>query len=175
MRSLIRVTSRESIAIRGLWSDRPISVPVRARQRLIGVIQAIDEAPQRFDADALRLVELLATAAAIAIENARLFRETRQRADRLAVLTEISTAINQPVELNAVVQAAVSALTRTLHLSQTGLALFDETRQHLVIMADVPASGSLPVSGVENSRGRQCFHGTDLGNSSAAGHLRRAA
>ncbi len=133
----------------GLIARSAISVPVRAHQRIIGVIQAIDEAPQRFDADALHLVELLATAAAIAIENARLFRETRQRADRLAVLTEISTAINQPLELNAVVQAAVSSLTKALHISQTGLALFDETRQHLVIMADVPASGSLPVSGVK--------------------------
>jgi PAS domain S-box-containing protein len=132
----------------GLMVRSAVSVPVRAHQRLIGVIQAIDEAPQRFDADALHLVELLATAAAIAIENARLFHETRQRADRLAALTQISTAINQPLELNAVVQAAVGSLTETLHLSQTGLALFDDTRQHLVIMADVPASGSLPVSGV---------------------------
>lgn len=133
----------------GLVVRSVISVPVRSHQHTIGVIQAIDEAPQRFDDDALHLVELLATAAAIAIENARLFRETRQRADRLAVLTEISSAINQPLDLNAVVQAAVSSLTNTLHLSQTGLALFDETREHLVIMADVPASGSSPVSGVK--------------------------
>jgi PAS domain S-box-containing protein len=133
----------------GLMVRSVISVPIRAQQRLIGVIQAVDEAPWRFDADALHLVELLASAAVIAIENARLFGETQQRADRLAVLTEISTAINQPLDLNAVVQAAVSSLTRTLHISQTGLALFDETRQHLVIMADVPASGSLPVSGVK--------------------------
>jgi signal transduction histidine kinase len=133
----------------GLTFRSVISVPVRAGSRLVGVIQALDEASRSFDAEALRLVELSATAAAIAIGNARLFRETRQRADRLAVLTEISAAINQPVELNAVVQAAVSSLTRMLHLSQAGLALFDETRQHLVIMADVPASGSSPVSGVK--------------------------
>jgi signal transduction histidine kinase len=132
----------------GLVIRSVVSVPVRARQHLVGVLQALDEAPQRFDAEALRLVELLATAAAIAIENARLFHETRQRADRLAVLTEISTAINQPVELNAVVRAAVSALTKALRISQTGIALFDETRQRLVIMADVSASGSPPISGV---------------------------
>ncbi len=125
-----------------------ISVPVRAQQRVIGVIQVVDEAQQQFDAEALHAVELLATAAAIAIENARLFRETRQRADRLAVLNEISSAINQPMELNDVVRAAVAALSRALHISQTGLALFDETRERLVVLADVPASGSPPVSGV---------------------------
>jgi GAF domain-containing protein len=113
------------------------------------VIQALDEEPDRFRPDIVHLVELLATAAASAIENARLFQETRQRADRLAVLTQISAAINQPLDLNDVVQAAVRELTRALHVSQTGLALFDPTRQHLIIVADVPASGSPPVFGVE--------------------------
>jgi hypothetical protein len=65
------------------------------------------------------------------------------------VLAQISAAINQPLELDAVVQAAVRELTRALHISQTGLALFDATRQHLIIVADVPASGNSPVSGVE--------------------------
>jgi signal transduction histidine kinase len=126
-----------------------IGVPLRSRRGVIGAIQALDEQPDRFRPDILHLFELLATAAAIAIENARLFQETRQRADRLAVLTQISAAMNQPLELNAVVQTAVRELTRTLHISQTGLALFDSTRQHLIIVADVPASGSPPVSGIE--------------------------
>jgi signal transduction histidine kinase len=65
------------------------------------------------------------------------------------VLAQISAAINQPLELDAVVQAAVRELTRALHISQTGLALFDAARQHLIIVADVPASGNSPVSGVE--------------------------
>ena len=133
----------------GLTVRSIVGVPLRSRRGVIGVIQALDERPDRFQPDMLHLVELLATSAAIAIENARLFQETRRRADRLAVLTQISAAINQPLELNAVVQAAASELTRALHISQTGLALFDATHQHLIIVADVPASGSPPVYGVE--------------------------
>jgi signal transduction histidine kinase len=133
----------------GLTVRSIVSVPLRSRRGIIGAIQALDERANRFQPDVLHLVELLATSAAIAIENARLFQETRQRADRLAVLTQISAAINQPLELSAVVQAAVSELTRALRISQTGLALFDATRQQLIIVADVPASGSPPVSGVE--------------------------
>ncbi len=133
----------------GLTVRSIISVPLRSRRGIIGVIQALDERAHRFQPEVLHLVELLATAAAIAIESARLFQETRQRADRLAVLTQISAAINQPLELSAVVQAAVSELTRALRISQTGLALFDAAREHLIIVADVPASGSPSVSGVE--------------------------
>jgi GAF domain-containing protein len=133
----------------GLVVRSIIGVPLRSRLGVIGVIEALDEHPNRFQPDILHLVELLATAAAVAIENARLFQETRRRADRLAVLAQISAAINQPLELDAVVQAAVRELTRALHISQTGMALFDATRQHLIIVADVPASGNSPVSGVE--------------------------
>ena len=133
----------------GLTVRSILGVPLRSRRGVIGAIEALDECPDRFQPEVLHLVELLATSAAIAIENARLFQETRRRADRLAVLTQISAAINQPLELNAVVQSAASELTRALHISQTGLALFDDTHQHLIIVADVPASGSSPVHGVE--------------------------
>ncbi len=126
-----------------------IGVPLRSRLGVIGVIEASDEQPHRFQPDVLQRVELLAIAAAVAIENARLFQETRRRADRLAVLAQISAAVNQPLELNAVVEAAVRELTRALHITQTGLALFDPSHQHLVIVADVQASGNSPVSGVE--------------------------
>ena len=133
----------------GLVARSVIGVPLRSRLGVIGVIEALDEHPNRFQPDILHPVELLAAAAAAAIENARLFQETRRRADRLAVLAQISAAINQPLELNAVVQAAVRELTRALHISQTGLALFDPARQHLIVVADVPASGNSPVPGVE--------------------------
>jgi signal transduction histidine kinase len=133
----------------GLRVRSVLSVPLRSSQQVLGVIQAIDEESSRFQVDDLRLVELLATAATIGIENARLFEETQLRADRLAALNEISTAINQPQELNAVVQLVVKQLAQALHLSQTGLALFDETRQHLIVVADLTASGSAPISGAE--------------------------
>ncbi|NTU62153.1 MAG: GAF domain-containing protein [Chloroflexi bacterium] len=133
----------------GLQVRSIMSVPLRSRRGVIGVIQALDEQPNRFSPDVLHLVELLATAATGAIDNARLFQETRWRADRLAVLTQISAAINQPLELDAVVQTAVRELTRALHVSQTSLALFDPARQHLLIVADVPASGNPPVCGIE--------------------------
>ena len=133
----------------GLTVRSILGVPLRSRRGVTGVLQALDERPDRFQPAMLHLVELLANSAAIAIENARLFQETRRRADRLAVLTQISAAINQPLELDAVVQAAVSELTQVLHISQTGLALFDAAREHLMIVADMPASGSAQINGVE--------------------------
>jgi PAS domain S-box-containing protein len=52
-----------------------LSVPLRVKERLIGVIQVVGEKPESFDEDDLGLLEPLAISAAIAIENAGLYDE----------------------------------------------------------------------------------------------------
>jgi PAS domain S-box-containing protein len=61
-----------------------LSVPLRVRESVIGVIQVMDTDPGRFSAADLPFVESLASAAAIAIDNAQLYRE----ADRLRAYNE---------------------------------------------------------------------------------------
>jgi GAF domain-containing protein len=61
----------------GITTQSMLVVPLRAKGNAIGVFEAIDESVDRFQSNDLRLVELLAATAAIAIENARLFEQTR--------------------------------------------------------------------------------------------------
>lgn len=61
-----------------------LSVPLRIKQRTIGVIQVVDEMIDRFDQADQSLVEALAATAAIAVENAQLYQET----DRLRQFNE---------------------------------------------------------------------------------------
>jgi len=61
-----------------------LSVPLRARRDVIGVLQVLDTEVDRFQASDLTLTEPLAATAAIAIENARLYAEEQQRAMALA-------------------------------------------------------------------------------------------
>ncbi len=136
------VDRRTGLAMRSI-----ISVPLHSEQQVIGVIQAVDVAPGRFSTEDLRLTELLATAASAAIENARLFEKTWQRAERLVMLNELSTALNTAAELQEVLQIAVDNLTRVLKVDQTGLALMAEGREHLTLVADVPAAGSPSLMG----------------------------
>ncbi|MCB0167551.1 MAG: GAF domain-containing protein [Anaerolineae bacterium] len=55
-----------------------LSVPLRVKDKIIGVIQIVDETVDRFDRIHQELVESLAATAAVAIENARLYEETNQ-------------------------------------------------------------------------------------------------
>lgn len=55
-----------------------LNVPLCVKGRVIGVLQMLDEQPDRFGAADLALLEPLAASAAVAIENARLYKETER-------------------------------------------------------------------------------------------------
>jgi PAS domain S-box-containing protein len=63
-----------------------LSVPLKTRQKVIGTLQVVDTAVGRFDAADLALIESLAATAAVSIENARLYEQTRQDAETRATL-----------------------------------------------------------------------------------------
>jgi PAS domain S-box-containing protein len=68
----------------GLALRSILSVPLRVKEDVIGVLQVVDTKVDRFGPTDLGLVESLAASAAIAIENARLYEET----DRLRAFHE---------------------------------------------------------------------------------------
>jgi PAS domain S-box-containing protein len=68
----------------GLSLRSILSVPLRVKDGVVGVIQVVDAAVGRFGSADLRLLESLASTAAIAVENARLYEE----ADRLRVFNQ---------------------------------------------------------------------------------------
>jgi two-component system sensor histidine kinase/response regulator len=53
-----------------------ISVPLKAKQNVVGVLQIADARAHRFEADDLEFIESLAASAAVAIDNARLYQVT---------------------------------------------------------------------------------------------------
>ena len=63
-----------------------VAVPLRVKQRVIGVLEIADRKPERFSTRDLTLIEALAATAAIAIENASLYTEARHSAETRAVL-----------------------------------------------------------------------------------------
>ena len=101
------VADRMEVELRSI-----ISVPMRVKGTVIGALQMVDEQVGRFSASHGNLLETLADASAIAIENAQLFERAnleiveRKRAenqlkesekalrDKSVALTEVNTALN---------------------------------------------------------------------------------
>ncbi|MBN1812943.1 MAG: GAF domain-containing protein, partial [Anaerolineae bacterium] len=65
----------------GLKVHSILSIPLRTKQSVIGVLQMLDVEAGRFDAEDLQVLEPLAASAAIAIENARLYQQAQQEVE----------------------------------------------------------------------------------------------
>ncbi len=79
----------------GLVLRSILTVPLQVRDRVTGVLQAVDTTVNRFDAADLALLEPLAASAAIAVENARLYQAAQQEiAERRRVEAEREAALD---------------------------------------------------------------------------------
>jgi PAS domain S-box-containing protein len=89
-------------------------VPMKSGQRVIGVISIESEEPNAFSEANERIVATLANQAASALENARLFEETRRRVTELETLNRISitlrVASGQDKMLAVVLEETLNAL-----------------------------------------------------------------
>lgn len=65
-----------------------MAVPLRVRDKIIGVLELVNHEKGRFSRNDQVLAETLASSAAVAIENARLFQNLRERTDELQVRNE---------------------------------------------------------------------------------------
>ncbi len=110
--------------------------PLLIGRRLVGAIASVhSDAGRKFGADDLRLLEMFAPQAAIAIENARLFTEARQRADEQQALLETLSALSGELELTKVLDAVLHRAVSLLAVSGGELAIYEEETDELVIVA----------------------------------------
>ena len=86
------------------WPTSWVGVPLRAKERTIGLIAAFVK-PEHVTEAGVRILELIARQAAIALENARLLERERTRAERLAILNDISRTISAVLDLEPLLQA----------------------------------------------------------------------
>lgn len=113
----------------GLQLRSILTVPLKVKQNVIGVIQAVDTEVDRFDATDLTLLESLAASAAIAIENARLYDQVESYAvemgARVAERTrELTEAYKRLKELDRLKSKFVSDVSHELRTPVANIKLY---------------------------------------------------
>ncbi len=75
---------RVNQSLMSTWAARSgVFVPLVSRTGLLGMLAVTCETPRKFEADEVDLIEALGAQASVALENARLFEETRRTLDEL--------------------------------------------------------------------------------------------
>jgi diguanylate cyclase (GGDEF)-like protein len=91
-----------------------VAVPLCYGTRVIGVIVMSKLGVDQFDEDDVRLLEVLAGHASVALENARLYESQRREADHLKSLLEFTGAITQAATPDAIGSETVQAASQML-------------------------------------------------------------
>jgi PAS domain S-box-containing protein len=111
-------------------------VPLLIGSRLVGAIASVHSDPSRkFGETDLRLLNLFAAQAAIAIENARLFDAERRRAEEQRALLDTMQDLSGELELGKVLQQVLERAATLLNVTGAEVATFDEASEDLVIVA----------------------------------------
>ena len=117
-----------------LIEDAVIGLPIFWRDEMIGFFGIGADPPRRFDEQDVELLTQLARHAAIAIENARLFAAEKRRAARQRTLARIGEIISGTLELDELLQTAVTAIREHLHFTDAGFLLPDEDDPETLVL-----------------------------------------
>ncbi|MCY7302683.1 MAG: GAF domain-containing protein [Thermoleophilia bacterium] len=118
-----------------------LSVPIAARDgTVIGVISAHTEAPHAFTQDEVDFVVTSASLVAAAIENARLYDETRARVEQLEAITELAEVIAGARTLDELLPEVVARSRGLLRSSTCHLYLLAPGSEEFELQASAPAS-----------------------------------
>ncbi|MCD4737904.1 MAG: GAF domain-containing protein, partial [Anaerolineae bacterium] len=109
-----------------------MAVPLGSKEQLLGVLLVFRSPSQApFDSEAVRLAELLAAQAVVALENARLFHEARIRAEELVALNELAQALTSQLHVQAVLETTYQGAARLLDATNFYIAFCDEKIEEL--------------------------------------------
>lgn len=90
---------------------------------VIGALGIHDEAGRQWTEDEIALVEAVAERMSLAAENLRLLDETQRRAVREQLVSEVTARIRTPMDMNAILQAAVRELGQAMGVERVSVYL----------------------------------------------------
>jgi signal transduction histidine kinase len=110
-----------------------LCVPLKIKGRVFGVLNAGKTGREDpFDGHDLDLLSILASQAAIAIENSRVHDATRSRTSQLAALNDLTRVVTSTLDLDEVLRLAMQGINEIIQAEAGSLLLLDETTSTLV-------------------------------------------
>jgi GAF domain-containing protein len=116
-----------------------VSVPLMRGKEAIGSIAVTRAGPGPFSDKQIALLQTFADQAVIAIENARLFNETKESLERQTATSEVLKTISRSTfDLNAVLQVLIENATRLAGATQGFVFRFDGAHARLAFSHNAP-------------------------------------
>jgi sigma-B regulation protein RsbU (phosphoserine phosphatase) len=128
---LVSDTSLDPRYINAIESVRSeLAVPLMFRGKCVGVLDIQSQHPGYFTKEQQKILSLLASRLAVAIENARLFQKVRAQAESLLVLNEVSREISSILDVEELLRRAAELVKHVIDYQILSILLYDE-EQHI--------------------------------------------
>ncbi|NDJ74645.1 MAG: GAF domain-containing protein, partial [Chloroflexi bacterium] len=128
-----------------------LGTPLISKGTVVGVLTLEKEEPNFYNALHEQLTLTFANQAAVALENARLFQETRDRAialdeqaQRLALLNRVSLALAQTLDLENILEIALRETSISLGVNEGAAIQMDQENQLAQIIVEYPRGDAPP-------------------------------
>jgi signal transduction histidine kinase/HAMP domain-containing protein len=103
-----------------------LAVPLLVGGRLVGAIDVADaDRTRRYTSDHVRVLNLFASQAAVAIENARLFDIEQRRAEQFRVISEVGRHIASILDVNELLREIVRLVKESFGYYMVNIGLID--------------------------------------------------
>lgn len=136
--NLAEVAQEKGFQVIGRLTQAYMGVPMIAGQDALGVIASQNETePFTFTENHLDLLTAVASQAAIAISNVYLLTQTRTRAEELALINRVVSSVASSLDIRQSMQVVAQELGRAADVEQIGIALFNEDRTSLTVIAEM--------------------------------------
>src|ERR1700681_4192669 len=127
------------------------SVPLTTAQRRLGVLSFGRGTPHHYAEVEIAFIQQVARQVAVAVDNALNLeraqayqRKLGQERDRFRVLLEVNNAIVSKLDLRSLLNAISASLRRVIHHEYTSLALYEEDKNRMRVLAlDFPQGKGL--------------------------------
>ncbi len=118
-----------------------MGVPLIVKDRVVGMLSLDHNEPDCYTPQQGKLVLAFAAQVAVAMENARLYAETRRRADEIQTLFNVQQAIASPLEWEAVLQLIADEARRLTATRFSAVFLLDGDALRLAVFSGDPIPG----------------------------------
>jgi PAS domain S-box-containing protein len=127
----------ESTYMRETGISSLLMLPLGVGERVIGLVELDhDEGERHFRPDEIRLCQVLADQAAIAIENARLHAETQRRLEEQTALREAGAALSSTLDLQTVLNRIAQQMGQAIEVTSAYICTYEPGTNVVVILAE---------------------------------------
>jgi len=100
-------------------------IPVKSGAKVVGALGISDDQSRPFSPAEVKFLQAIGNVIGVAVENARLFGQTRKNLERIRALHEIATSINSTLDLHDMLDLLLEKIDRVLPYSATTVRLLN--------------------------------------------------